>query len=64
MADDLYKILLDAEPGIHIWGGETTVSLPQAPGVGGRNLTLALAFARHLAEDSSLPVAWFQPIQA
>ncbi len=54
VADDLYKKLRDAEPGIHIWGGETTVCLPETPGVGGRNLTLALAFARHLADDPGL----------
>ena len=49
VADELYLQLKDAVPGIHIWGGETTVSLPDKPGVGGRNLTLALAFSRHLS---------------
>jgi hydroxypyruvate reductase len=54
VAHDLYKNLRDAEPGIHIWGGETTVCLPANPGVGGRNLTLALAFAKQLADDPGL----------
>jgi hydroxypyruvate reductase len=31
--------------GIHIWGGETTVQLPDEPGRGGRNQHLALAAA-------------------
>lgn len=40
--------LTAAPPGIHVWGGETTVTLPPAPGRGGRNQTLALAAARVL----------------
>ncbi|MCG6936937.1 MAG: DUF4147 domain-containing protein [Gammaproteobacteria bacterium] len=54
VANDLYEKLKQAQPGIHIWGGETTVKLPQKPGVGGRNQTLALAFAQHLDEQSGL----------
>lgn len=54
VAHDLFKNLRDAEPGIHIWGGETTVCLPENPGVGGRNLTLALAFAKQLADHPGL----------
>lgn len=42
--------LLDAPSGIHIWGGETTVRLPESPGRGGRNQHLALAAARVLRE--------------
>lgn len=33
---------------LHIWGGETTVTLPANPGRGGRNQALALAAARRL----------------
>jgi len=51
VAKKLYKTLRKAEPGIHIWGGETTVCLPENSGVGGRNLTLALAFAKYLVDD-------------
>ena len=54
VADDLYKQLQEAEPGIHIWGGETTVTLPDNPGVGGRNQTLALAFAQRLVDQPGL----------
>jgi hydroxypyruvate reductase len=35
-------------PGIYLWGGETSVRLPQQPGSGGRNQHLALAAARLL----------------
>ena len=39
-------VLDSAEPGsVHIWGGETTVHLPEKPGRGGRNQSLALAVA-------------------
>jgi glycerate 2-kinase len=50
----LYDFLKNAEPGIHIWGGETTVSLPAKPGIGGRNQTLALVFAQYLAGQPGL----------
>ncbi|MEO5372361.1 MAG: DUF4147 domain-containing protein [Magnetococcus sp. DMHC-1] len=36
------------EPGVYLWGGETTVVLPPAPGKGGRNQHLALAAAREI----------------
>lgn len=44
IAESLHR----AEPGVHIWGGETTVNLPAAPGRGGRNQHLALALALEL----------------
>lgn len=54
VAGMLYQKLKQAKPGVHIWGGETTVRLPENPGVGGRNQTLALAFAEHLGEHPDL----------
>jgi glycerate 2-kinase len=45
----LARQLLGAEPGVHVWGGETHVHLPEHPGRGGRNQHLALAAARLLA---------------
>ena len=54
VAGRLATVLKNAEPGIHIWGGETTVCLPEKPGVGGRNQTLALAFAQNITEQSGL----------
>jgi hydroxypyruvate reductase len=41
----LVQSLLDAGPGVRLWGGETTVVLPPQPGQGGRNQHLALAAA-------------------
>lgn len=43
------EYLRGAEPGLHIWGGETVVYLPEHPGRGGRNQRLALAAAGALA---------------
>ena len=43
------RFLLQAQPGIYLKGGETTVRLPRHPGRGGRNQHLALAAARLIA---------------
>ncbi|NNJ93268.1 MAG: DUF4147 domain-containing protein [Halobacteria archaeon] len=43
-----------AVPGLYVWGGETTVRLPEQPGEGGRNQQLALAVADRLTPG--LPV--------
>lgn len=40
--------LRNSEPGIYLWGAETTVQLPPYPGRGGRNQHLALAAALQL----------------
>lgn len=46
----LARTLMVAPKGeIQIWGGETTIKLPAAPGRGGRNQSLALAAAQTLA---------------
>lgn len=45
----LAGILLGTAPALHVWGGETTVRLPEAPGRGGRCQHLALAAARRLS---------------
>src|SRR3569623_1296672 len=41
--------LLNGRACIHLWGGETTVAVPDHPGRGGRNQQLALAAALALA---------------
>lgn len=46
--------LLDAPAGLHIWGGETTVTLPDKPGRGGRNQHLALAAAIELEGEAEV----------
>ncbi|MBX2823307.1 MAG: DUF4147 domain-containing protein [Gammaproteobacteria bacterium] len=40
-----------AQPGVYIWGGETTVVLPESPGRGGRNQQLALQLVLAMPED-------------
>lgn len=44
-ARNIVAQLARAAPGCYLWGGETTVVLPQAAGRGGRNQHLALAAA-------------------
>ncbi len=46
---EMVEYLFQAEAGIYIRGGETTVELPQNPGRGGRNQHLALAAAMQLS---------------
>jgi len=46
----------DAESGFHIWGGETTVVLPDIPGRGGRNQHLALSVAVKLSGNKTITV--------
>lgn len=46
--------LLHGPAGLHIWGGETTVELPDNPGQGGRNQSLALAAARVLRDSTDV----------
>jgi glycerate 2-kinase len=45
----LARRLIEGPAGLHVWGGETTVRLPENPGRGGRNQHLALAAAAELA---------------
>ncbi|MEY6433757.1 DUF4147 domain-containing protein, partial [Thioalkalicoccus limnaeus] len=51
--------LRDGPPGLHLWGGETTVRLPNEPGRGGRNQQLALSAARAIAGCAD---CWFASI--
>ncbi len=48
--------LCNSRPALHIWGGETTVCLPDNPGRGGRNQHLALAAATVLDGQNN---CWF-----
>jgi glycerate 2-kinase len=43
--EQIAEFLQRHDPGIWLWGGETTVCLPEQPGRGGRNQSLALAAA-------------------
>jgi len=54
LAPAIANRLRDAEPGVYIWGGEPTVILPQNPGRGGRNQSLALAVSEQLAGKNNI----------
>ncbi len=56
LAEMLANILKKAEPGLHIWGGEPTICLPEEPGRGGRNQSLALALACKLEKIKGITV--------
>ena len=46
--------LRDAAPGVYIWGGEPTIILPDNPGKGGRNQSLALALSEYLSGSNNI----------
>ncbi|MDD2894343.1 MAG: DUF4147 domain-containing protein [Halothiobacillaceae bacterium] len=50
----LARQLIDGAPGIYLWGGETTVDLPEHPGRGGRNQHLALGAALALEGQAGI----------
>lgn len=54
LAKSLVKELLKAKPGIHVWGGEPTLVLPEKTGRGGRNQSLALAMACILENEKGI----------
>lgn len=53
-ARNCVAFLRDQADGIYIWGGETTVKLPDSPGQGGRNQHFALAAAIALENNSAI----------
>jgi len=54
LAEEFVQALLKGEPGIYLWGGESTVRLPENPGYGGRNQHLALTAARQLSGHNNI----------
>ncbi|MEW5837359.1 MAG: DUF4147 domain-containing protein [Pseudomonadota bacterium] len=50
----LARELINGAPGVYLWGGETTVTLPEHPGRGGRNQHLALSAALQLAGQADV----------
>lgn len=56
LAPKIAKMLLHAEPGLYVLGGEPVVHLPKKPGLGGRNMALGLALARNIAGAQRLRI--------
>ncbi len=52
VASDLSQQILTGPEGVYVWGGETTVRLPQNPGKGGRNQALALLLVEKVAGNN------------
>jgi glycerate 2-kinase len=59
IAKKIGAVLNNADPGVYIWGGEPTIMLPENPGLGGRNQSLALALSEYIQgrDDITLLVA-------
>lgn len=56
LAPEIASALKASKDGIHIFGGEPTVVLPQNPGKGGRNMALALTIAREISGTKGIRV--------
>ena len=56
VAEKIAEDLKQAQSGIHIWGGESTIELPKNQGRGGRNQSLALAIACEIENSKDLTV--------
>lgn len=56
LAPKLGRMLRDAAPGLHVFGGEPVVHLPENPGLGGRNMALGLALAREISGRTDLRI--------
>ncbi|MFT5657359.1 MAG: glycerate 2-kinase [Gammaproteobacteria bacterium] len=56
IAKEIGSVLKNAESGVYIWGGEPTILLPENPGQGGRNQSLALALSEHLQGRNDITV--------
>ena len=50
------EYLRSAPAGVHVWGGETTVKLPENPGMGGRSQSMALSLATAIEGVNDLSV--------
>ncbi len=54
VAEYLTSYLQKAPTGVHLWGGESVVTLPENPGRGGRNQHLALIMADRLNGEMNI----------
>jgi len=56
LAKTIGSSLKTAKPGVYIWGGEPTIMLPDNPGQGGRNQSLALALSEFIEGRSDVSI--------
>ena len=56
LADRLGPFIANSPPGVYLFGGEPIVTLPEYPGRGGRNQSLALALSAHIAGRDEISV--------
>lgn len=53
-AENIMEYMDAADIGCYIWGGETTIALPDQPGRGGRNQHLALLLAQKIQDKPNI----------
>jgi hydroxypyruvate reductase len=56
LAKRIGSILKTAKSGVYIWGGEPTIILPDKPGQGGRNQSLALALSEFIKGRNDITI--------
>jgi len=56
LAKKIGSILKTAKSGVYIWGGEPTIILPDKPGQGGRNQSLALALSEFIKGRNDITI--------
>ena len=56
IAKKIGRVLENAGSGVYIWGGEPTIMLPENPGQGGRNQSLALALSEYIQGRDDITV--------
>ena len=56
LAPRIVETLSTGSPGVYIWGGEPTIQLPDKPGKGGRNQSLALVIGSGIIGRSDIAV--------
>jgi hydroxypyruvate reductase len=56
LAPEIAAELSQGEPGVYFWGGEPTIMLPENPGQGGRNQSLALALAQEIRGHENITI--------
>jgi glycerate 2-kinase len=56
LAKKIGSILKTAKSGVYIWGGEPTIILPDNPGQGGRNQSLALALSESIKGRNDITI--------
>ncbi len=56
LSAEIGELVRSADKGVYIWGGEPTIILPDNPGNGGRNQSLALLLAKEIQGTQNISI--------